>query len=82
MVKWSAEHVFTTMPDKPRLEGQTRVDNLAMRRVFRECGWVKEAHYRKSWPDANGTWLDSVGYAILREDWAEGKVTPVNWHDE
>jgi RimJ/RimL family protein N-acetyltransferase len=82
MVRWAADHLFTTMSGKPRLEGQTRADNLAMRRVFEKCGWVKEAHYRKSWPAGDGCYVDSVGYAILGEDWAEGKITPVDWSEK
>jgi RimJ/RimL family protein N-acetyltransferase len=62
-----------------RLEGQTRVDNQAMRRVFRRAGWVAEAFYRKAWPSEDGAIHDAVGYAILRDDWANGTVTPVLW---
>ncbi len=69
MVEWAAEHLFTTT-SKHRLAGETRVDNLAMRRVFQHCGWVEEARYRQSWPTEDGGWSDSVGYAILRDDWA------------
>ena len=68
MVDWAADHLFTTT-DKHRLAGETRVDNVAMRRVFERCGWVREAHYRQSWPMEDGGWTDSVGYAILRDDW-------------
>lgn len=68
MVEWAADHLFTTT-DKHRLAGETRVDNVAMRRVFERCGWVREAHYRHSWPTQDGGWTDSVGYAILRDDW-------------
>jgi RimJ/RimL family protein N-acetyltransferase len=68
MVEWAASHLFTTT-DKHRLAGETRVDNLAMRRVFERCGWVEEARYRQSWPTNEGGWTDSVGYAILRDDW-------------
>ena len=68
MVEWAAEHLFTTT-SKHRLAGETRVDNVAMRRVFQHCGWVEEARYRQSWPTEDGGWLDSVGYAILRDDW-------------
>ena len=39
MVEWSAEHLFTTT-SKHRLAGETRVDNVAMRRVFERCGWI------------------------------------------
>jgi RimJ/RimL family protein N-acetyltransferase len=68
MVEWAADHLFTTT-SKHRLAGETRVDNIAMRRVFERCGWVQEAHYRKSWPTEDGGWTDSVGYAIVRDDW-------------
>ena len=79
MVRWAAAHVFTTFPDKLRLEGYTRVDNLAMRRTFRRGGWVAEAYHRQAWPAADGTVHDAVGYAVLRDDWASGTVTPVPW---
>ena len=32
--------------DKHRIEGHTRGDNIAMRRVFKACGWVLEGYYR------------------------------------
>jgi len=81
IVSWLAEYVFTHT-DKMRLEGHTRVDNLPMRQVFRTCGWVKEAHYRKCRPDSTGARFDAITYAILKEDWQNGTKTPVNWHDE
>ena len=72
MLEWAAASVFTET-ERHRLSGETRVDNLAMRRVFERCGWTQEAYYRASWPDGRGGWTDSVGYAILRDDWtAEG----------
>ena len=33
----------------------------------------EEAHYRQSWPAPDGSWRDSVGYAILRADWEENQ---------
>jgi RimJ/RimL family protein N-acetyltransferase len=79
MVRWAADHLFTAFPDKLRLEGQTRVDNLPMRQTFRRCGWVAEAYYRQAWPTDEGTIHDAVGYAVLRDDWANGTTTPVPW---
>lgn len=72
-------HVFLTMPAVNRFEGQTREDNLAMRRTFRAAGFVQEAHYREGWPVADGAPLGSVAYAILRRDWETGTTTPVPW---
>jgi RimJ/RimL family protein N-acetyltransferase len=76
-----ATHVFTTMPAVVRFEGQTREDNIAMRRTFVRAGFVKEAHYRDGWPVENGPRLASVGYGILRRDWESGRTTPVVWDD-
>ena len=81
-MRWLAEYVFTTLPEKTRLDGETRRDNVAMRNLFRKCGFVKEAHYRKAWPDQHGNAYDSVGYGLLKEDWERNKVTPVDWDGE
>lgn len=81
-LKWLTDYVFTEWPDKIRIEGQTREDNVAMRKVFRRVGYVKEAHYRAAWPTAEGAHLASIGYGILRTDWARGVTTPVPWDDE
>jgi hypothetical protein len=69
-------------PGIRRIEGTTRQDNQAMRRTFRKCGYVKEAHYRQAWPAPDGTIRDAVGYAILRADWQAGSITPPDWDDE
>lgn len=74
-------HVFTTLPDVDRFEGQTREDNVAMRVLMRRCGFVKEAHYREAWPVEGGASLASVAYAILRRDWETGTITPLVWDD-
>jgi RimJ/RimL family protein N-acetyltransferase len=76
-VAWLTEHVFTNYPTD-RVEGTTRQDNHAMRHVFTKAGYVKEAHYRDAWPSRDGL-RDSVGYAILRRDWKDGVITPVDW---
>lgn len=74
-------HVFETLPNVTRFEGQTREDNIGMRTLFLRCGWLKEAHYRESWPVAGGAPLASVAYAILRRDWETGTVTHFEWED-
>lgn len=80
-VKRLVEYVFTNYADTIRLEGHTRVDNYAMRKTFHNAGFVKEAVHRLSWPSEDGELHDSIGYAMLREDWAENKTTPINWDD-
>lgn len=79
-LRLATEHVFTTL-DVTRFEGQTREDNIAMRKVFLRCGWIKEAHYREAWPVEGGAPLASVGYGILRRDWETGTTTPFAWED-
>ncbi|MGO1227452.1 GNAT family N-acetyltransferase [Brachybacterium sp. AOP42-C2-15] len=76
-----ADHVFRTMPSVNRFEGQTREDNIAMRKTFHRGGWVKEAHYREGWPVDGGTPLASVAYSILRRDWETGETTTFVWDD-
>jgi RimJ/RimL family protein N-acetyltransferase len=52
-LRWLTRYVFETWTELQRIEGCTRVDNLAMRKVFLQCRYVKEAHYRKAWSTAD-----------------------------
>ena len=74
-------HVFESYPTINRFEGQTREDNLAMRKTFLRAGFLKEAHRREGWPVDGGEPLASVAYAILRRDWASGATTTFVWED-
>ncbi len=73
-VNWLTNYVFTNYPEINRIEGHTRQDNFAMRKTFYHCGYVKEAYHRKAWPQ-NGREYDSVGYAIIRDDWKNKTTT-------
>ena len=79
-VRWLTAHVFATHRAH-RIAGNTRQDNVAMRRTFAKAGYVKEAHHRQAWP-AGDHHHDSIGYAIPRHDWETGATTPVDWHDQ
>lgn len=85
-LRWLTDYVFKTYPNIYRMEGCTREDNIAMRKVFKKCGYIKEGHIRKAWPPPGGTdykqYYDSIRYGILRNDWEEGKITPLNWDDD
>lgn len=81
-LRWLTRYLFTEFPGIRRIEGHTRQDNHAMRRTFRRCGYVKEAHHRQAWPAPDGTIYDAVSYAILRTDWQAGTITPPDWDDE
>jgi RimJ/RimL family protein N-acetyltransferase len=60
--------LFSEYPDAGRLGGYTRHDNLAMRRVFEKCGFLREAQHRRAWRVEGAEPVDAVGYAILREE--------------
>lgn len=73
--------VFETMPNTLRFEGQTREDNIAMRKTFLRAGFLKEAHYRLGWPTNDGGHVASIAYSILRQDWENGTLTHFEWED-
>lgn len=81
ILRAATNHVFSTMPDVNRFEGQTREDNTAMRKTFLRCGWLKEAHYREGWPVDGGAPVASVAYSIIRRDWETGQTTTFVWED-
>lgn len=81
ILRAATDLVFRTMPEVNRFEGQTREDNIAMRKTFLRCGWLKEAHYREGWPVDGGAPVASVAYAILRRDWETGETTTFEWED-
>lgn len=76
-LRWLTDYLFTEFPEFRRIEGHTRRDNLAMQHVLERCGYVREAHYRQAWPGSDGSVHDAFGYAILRQDWLSGGITPV-----
>lgn len=80
VLRAATAHVFTTT-EAHRFEGQTREDNIAMRKTFLRCGWLKEAHYREGWPVDGGDPVASVAYAVLRRDWESGGTTTFVWED-
>jgi len=79
ILDWLTEYIFTNFPDKRRIEAQTREDNIQMRKLFNKCGYIKEAYYRMASPTEKGERVASIAYGILREDWEQGKTTPVQW---
>ena len=73
--------VFEQFPEPVRFEGQTREDNIAMRKTFLRTGFLKEAHYRLGWPTAEGPRVASVAHAILRQDRESKDTTWFEWDD-
>ncbi|MBP2240716.1 RimJ/RimL family protein N-acetyltransferase [Cytobacillus eiseniae] len=79
VLHWLSAYVFNTYTHIIRIEGHTRSDNLAMRKTFFNSGFVKEAYNRRSWRQS-GQLFDSVGYAMIREDWENNTKTIVDDH--
>lgn len=68
LVSRGVRYVFDTYDKIRRIEATTRVDNKAMQKVFESTGFRHEATYRKVWRIKEGKYVDSLGYAILREE--------------
>jgi len=43
--------------------------NLRSAALCERLGMTREAHLRRDWPEADGTWTDNVIYGLLREEW-------------
>ena len=82
ILEYATKWVFGKLPKVRRFEGQTRDDNIAMRKAFVRAGWVKEAYYRQCWPVEGQQARASVAYAVLRSDFENGTITPVPWDEE
>ena len=68
-LRFATRYVFEAT-DAHRLGGYTRHDNVAMARVFEKCGYAREAHHRQAWRVEGGSFMDAVGYAVLRSEWS------------
>jgi len=67
--------IFESKSSIIRVEGNTRSDNITMRRAFNSAGWVHEAHYREAGVTVQGIRCDVMGYAVIRSDWESGERT-------
>jgi RimJ/RimL family protein N-acetyltransferase len=54
-------------------------DNSSSQRVMQKVGMHYEGHLREDWRNRDGSWRDSLLYAILEQDWRalEWPETPV-----
>lgn len=74
--------VFTDFPRVRRLQGRASEDHRQIRQALARNGFVKEAHFRDTWPVEQGEpGRATVVYAILRRDWETGVTTPVRFDD-
>ncbi|MFD0620495.1 GNAT family N-acetyltransferase [Paenibacillus sp. GCM10027629] len=80
-VRWITDYIFTLPDEKIRIEAYTRSDNIAMRKTFQKCGFVKEGYLRHAWENDDGSISDSVCYAIIRCDWENKMITPIKIND-
>lgn len=69
-VRWLTRHLFAAYPGLHRIEATTRADNLAMQAVFDRCGYRLEGRMVEAWKNTDGTWSDTLVYAILYREHA------------
>jgi RimJ/RimL family protein N-acetyltransferase len=80
-VNWLIAYLYESYPKLNKIEATTRADNYSMRKVLKNCLFLKEGHHRSSWPSHDGRLIDTARYAILRNDWINKSVTPLEWND-
>lgn len=80
-VHWLTSYLFENWPKLNKIEATTRADNYSMRKVLKNSFFLKEGHHRSSWPGKDGILIDTARYAILRNDWVNKSVTPIEWND-
>lgn len=80
-VNWITDYIFKLPDKKIRIEAYTRSDNIAMRKTFSKCGYVKEGYLRNAWENKDGTVSDSICYAFIRSDWENEEITPIKLND-
>lgn len=67
-VGWVVEMLFAEYARLHRIEGATRVDNQAMRRVLEVNKFMLEGQLRETWPSESGVRYDTALYGRLRSD--------------
>ena len=67
-VFWTVNHVFSTYEQIKRIEATTREDNISMQKVLEKVGFKQEARYRKAWKIEENNYVDSLGFALLKEE--------------
>ena len=80
-VEWITAYLFNNSPKLNKIEATTRADNYPMRKVLKNCFFLKEGHHRSSWPSQDGKLIDTARYAILRNDYINKSVTLLEWND-
>ncbi|HRE75778.1 MAG TPA: GNAT family protein [Flavobacteriales bacterium] len=65
------EFIFAEL-NKRRITAGLDPENRASERLLQRIGFVKEAHFRKSYY-CKGEWVDDVIYALLKEEWKPGE---------
>lgn len=63
------DYLFKYFEEIARLDLRTWSGNIAMMKLAEKLGFTLEARFRKA-RIVNGEYYDSIGYGILREEWA------------
>lgn len=65
---WAVAHLLGEYPELHRIEANTRIDNIAMRRALVAAGFTHEGTLRQAWRNEASEWFDAAVYGILRTD--------------
>jgi RimJ/RimL family protein N-acetyltransferase len=69
LVKNGVVYIFDKYNHIRRIYAQTREDNIPMIKTFESLGFRQEARHKKEWPiRTTGEYIDTLGYAILKEE--------------
>lgn len=68
LILW-CDYLFEYFEEIARLDLRTWSGNIAMMKLAEKLGFTLEARFRKA-RIVNGEYYDSIGYGILREEWA------------
>lgn len=64
------DYLFQAMPRIVRVDLRTWSGNQGMMKLAEKLGYTQEARFRKA-RIVEGQYYDSIGYGVLREEWAE-----------
>ena len=69
LVKQGVKYIFDKYDKIRRIYATTREDNIPMQKIFESLGFRQEARHKKEWEiRATGEYVDTLGYAVLRDE--------------
>ena len=69
LLKEGIAYIFRKFDKVRRIYATTRADNTPMQKTFEAVGFRQEARHKKEWQNREtGEYIDTLGYALLREE--------------